>query len=110
MAYASTLHISPKGRNTIPAEVRAEAGIEGEVEAVVMVEGPGRIVIETPAAVSARVWDAAPESVGARSGEDIRAARDEDVVISRRRADSSMTELPDAPVSGVDALLADLGL
>lgn len=81
------LELGAKGRVVVPTAVRREAEIELGQTLIARAEGPGRIVLETPAAVQARVWAAAPmEGEPQDSVRDVRALRDDDNRISERAA------------------------
>jgi bifunctional DNA-binding transcriptional regulator/antitoxin component of YhaV-PrlF toxin-antitoxin module len=114
LGFVSSLHISPKGRTTIPATARKLADIKGAVDTVLTVDGPGRIVIETAEALSQRVWAAAPDSSGLDTLADVRAMRDDDTMISNAQFDARLESADTADGKGVDhigaALLAEFGL
>ncbi|MGQ0779366.1 MAG: AbrB/MazE/SpoVT family DNA-binding domain-containing protein [Pseudonocardiales bacterium] len=81
------LELGAKGRAVIPVAVRREAEIELGQTLIARADGPGRIVLETPAAVQARVWAAAPvDGEPQDSVRDVRALRDEDNRIGERAA------------------------
>jgi hypothetical protein len=75
---------------------------------VAHVEGPGRIVIETRAAVQERIWAMFPERQGLDAVAAVRAMRAEDRVHSDIRFDDR--GLGEADLSELDAYLAELGL
>lgn len=109
----STTEVGAKGRLVIPAQVRAEAGVEPGQAVVVWADGVGRIVIETLDAVQARVWAGAPASEqGADAVRDVRRTRADDAQTSdeaasqRARGAASERDQPDE--AGI-ALLAALG-
>jgi bifunctional DNA-binding transcriptional regulator/antitoxin component of YhaV-PrlF toxin-antitoxin module len=81
------LELGAKGRAVIPAAVRREAEIELGETLIARAEGPGRIVLETPAAVQARVWAAAPvDGESQDSVRDVRSLRDDDNRIGEQAA------------------------
>ena len=85
--------VGPKGRVVLPVAVRRAAGMDEGAEVVARVDGEGRVVLETVAAVRARVWAAAPD-VQYDAVADVRLLRDEDHRLSdeasdRRRAATS---------------------
>lgn len=81
------LELGAKGRIVVPAAVRQEAEVELGQTLIARAEGPGRIVLETPAAVQARVWAAAPVDGDPQdSVRDVRALRDDDNRMSERAA------------------------
>lgn len=106
--------LGAKGRAVIPAAVRQEAQVEVGQPLIARADGVGRIVLETPAAVQARVWAAAPQPEdSANSVSDVRALRAEDnrlteAAAQRRRAASGSSEEPDGDPG--EALLTALGL
>jgi bifunctional DNA-binding transcriptional regulator/antitoxin component of YhaV-PrlF toxin-antitoxin module len=108
------LELGAKGRAVIPAAVRQEAGVEVGQALIAHAEGAGRIVLETPAAVQARVWAAAPDGdESGDSGRDVRALRAEDnrvaeAAAGRRHAAPVLSE-GSADDTG-EALLRALGL
>lgn len=113
---AST-EVGAKGRLVIPAQVRAEAGIDAGQTVVVTAVGIGRIVLETPEAVQARVWAAAsPADPDDDSVPDMRAVREQDNAVAeasadRRRPPATSDSNEDADVDEAGAvLLAALGL
>lgn len=94
------LELGAKGRTVIPAAVRQEAKVELGQTLIARAEGPGRIVLETPAAVQARVWAAAPvDGEPQDSARDVRALRDSDNRIAeraaRRRQDAGVVDTQD---------------
>lgn len=107
----SRTELGAKGRVVIPAQVRAQAGLDVGQALVVRAEGVGRIVIETPESIQVEVWAAAPAQVVTDSVQDVRTLRDEDT----RRSDTA-AECRSQPCEedGLDeagtALLAALGL
>ena len=81
------LELGAKGRVVVPAAVRREAEIELGQTLIARAEGPGRIVLETPAAVQARVWAAAPvDGEPVDAVRDVRALRDDDNRTGERAA------------------------
>lgn len=105
----TAVHVGAKGRAVLPASVRRAAKIAEGDQMVAHVEGVGRIVLETTAAVEARVWsEARPQGIDPEA--DLRALRTEDVVISdsnfRRQKESSAKESQ----ARSQRLLAALGL
>lgn len=111
---AVLFELGAKGRAVIPAAVRQEAGLEVGQTLVARAEGPGRIVLETPAAVQARVWAAAPDQdESADSTRDIRALRGEDTRIAEAAAQRWRSTAVAEDVVGDDpgqVLLRALGL
>jgi hypothetical protein len=65
------LELEAKRRAVIPAAVHREAEIELGETLIVQAKGPGRIVLETPAALQARVWAAAPSIASRRTPSDM---------------------------------------
>lgn len=104
-----TTEVGAKGRLVIPAQVRAEAGMQPGQAVVVRADGAGRIVIETLDAVQERVWAAAPTSDPGIDA--VRDVRTDDTDISddaaARRARGPAPE-PDEPDEAGAALLAAL--
>ena len=104
----STVSLGAKGRVLIPVAVRRAAEVNEGTELVVRADGPGRIVVETRAAVQARVWAAAPTPAGLDATADIREARQQDASVSDRvHAERSVAATRD---DAGDVLLAHLGL
>lgn len=93
---AYTFHVGPKGRVSLPAAVRREAGVPEGAEVVARVAGPGRIVIETPEAIRERIWSAAPEPSGLDASADLRRMRNDDAALAdaaaARRETATTTE------------------
>lgn len=94
------VELGAKGRAVIPVAVRREAEVELGQTLIARAEGPGRIVLETPAAVQARVWAAAPvDGEQQDSVRDVRALRDDDNRIgeqaARRRHSADVVDSPD---------------
>ena len=58
------ISVGPKGRVVLPVAVRRAAGIEEGQDLVAHADGEGRIVLETVAALNARIWAAIPASTG----------------------------------------------
>lgn len=84
---SAMLELGAKGRAVIPVAVRREAEVELGQILIARAEGLGRIVLETPAAVQARVWAAAPvDGEPQDSVRDVRALRDEDNRIGEQAA------------------------
>jgi bifunctional DNA-binding transcriptional regulator/antitoxin component of YhaV-PrlF toxin-antitoxin module len=81
-AASASFNLGPKGRFVLPVAIRRAARVPDGATLVAHAEGEGRIVIETRAAISARVWASAPVPIGVDSVADIRELRDEDVRIS----------------------------
>jgi bifunctional DNA-binding transcriptional regulator/antitoxin component of YhaV-PrlF toxin-antitoxin module len=112
--YVTDFHINSKGRNSIPANIRRDAGIVEDVETLIYVERPGRIVIETREAVCERVWEGAPVPGGLDMTQDVREMRNEDVRIADEAYDRRSVQLTPGDPVGMDsvgeALLAELGL
>lgn len=74
--------IGPKGRVVLPVAVRRAAGMDEGAEVVATVDGEGRVVLETVAAVRARVWSAAPD-IQYDAVADVRLMRDADEAAAR---------------------------
>jgi bifunctional DNA-binding transcriptional regulator/antitoxin component of YhaV-PrlF toxin-antitoxin module len=106
------LELGAKGRVVIPAAVRREAEIELGETLIARAEGPGRIVLETPAAVQARVWAAAPvEREPQDSVRDVRSLRDDDNRIGEQAARQRRgTDVVDSQDDLGEALLRALEL
>ncbi len=105
---APTVSLGAKGRVLIPVAVRRAAEVDEGTELVVRADGPGRIVVETRAAVQARVWAAAPTPAGLDTTADIREVREQDTALSDRiHAERSTATTSD---DAGDVLLAHLGL
>lgn len=110
----ASAELGAKGRLVIPAQVRHEAAVEIGQTLIARAEGAGRIVLETAAAVEARVWAAAPATAGgADTVDDNGLQRDEDILESdaaalRRAADHATASDP-VDDAGRDLLTA-LGL
>ncbi len=107
---ALPLVIGAKGRSVLPAPVRRAAQVGEGAQMLARAEGPGRIVLETPEAVQARVWAAAPAETAARPDDASRMRADEvaiaDANFARRSLEPSET---DAARVGAQ-LLTQLGL
>ncbi len=74
----SAFNLGPQGRFVLPIAVRRAANLtEGEAM-VARAEGEGRIVIETRAAITKRVWANAPTPTGLNTISDVRQMRSED--------------------------------
>jgi len=97
-------HMGHGGRSVLPVAVRRAAGIADGAVVVARAEGSGRIVIETPEAVRARVWGAAPVEAGDDIAADLRRLRAPSPVRSGASDVSDVSEAVGA------ALLARLGL
>ena len=99
--------VGPKGRVVLPVAVRRAAGMDEGAEVVATVDGEGRVILETVAAVRARVWAAAPD-VRYHAVDDVRRMRSDDSEAadeaSARRRSTSTTPDPGP------ALLDHLGL
>ena len=101
-----TLRIGPKNRIVLPASLRDQAEVGIGSELVGHVDERGRIVLETPDSVRARVWDFAPQ-VSGDSMADIAAARSGDVLLDRHLREGSAK----TPTAGAaSSLLSELGL
>jgi bifunctional DNA-binding transcriptional regulator/antitoxin component of YhaV-PrlF toxin-antitoxin module len=55
MSKSATLVIGKKGRAVIPAAIRAEAGLTEGTVASASVDDFGRVIIETPTSIAARI-------------------------------------------------------
>ena len=102
-----TLRVGPKNRVVLPAPLRDAVGITVGSELVGHVDELGRLVLETPASVRARVWDAAPGGEGDSMAETA-AARSADREIALEAA-SRRVAAPYDEAAG-ERLLAELGL
>lgn len=109
---SSSFVIGQKGRVMLPAAVRRAARLEDGTEVVARPDGEGRIVIESVAAIRARLWGSAPSPTGLDAQQDVRQMRQED----QRVVEANSARQAVAPVSeqgseqaGQD-LLAFLGL
>lgn len=113
VAHTSSVEfrIGAQGRGVLPAPVRRAAHVDEGDRLVARAEGPGRIVLETPAAIRARVWAAAPTFQNLDAAADVRSMRDEDNAVS----DANFARRLQAPdVDSAEAvgerLLTELGL
>ena len=102
-----TLRVGPKNRIVLPVALRDAAGITIGSDLVGHVDEMGRLILETPAAVRARVWDAAP-GVEGDSVADVAAARSADGEIGLE-AIARRVATPFDEAAG-ERLLAELGL
>ena len=104
----SGFRLGAKGRVVLPAAVRREAQIADGAELVAYAAGSGRVVIETRNAIRARVWEAAPATLGLDATADIRALRVDDAALAdaNHRLRGALKPVADAG----SALLAHLGL
>lgn len=103
--------IGAQGRGVLPAPVRQAAHVRAGDRMVARAEGPGRIVLETPAAIRERVWAAAPPVHQLDAAADVRALRDDDNAVSDANF-ALRSESPDPESAAIvgERLLAELGL
>ncbi len=96
----STLNLGAQGRIVLPVAVRRAANLSEGVAMVARAEGEGRIVIETRAAITKRVWASAPTPTGLDTIDDVRQMRNEDNEISEsnftRRSQAASEESTEA--------------
>ena len=106
----SAVRLGAKGRAVIPAPVRQAAGLKEGASLIAVAEGAGRIVLETPEAVQARVWAAAaPVAEDARA--DVRALRQLDKALDEANFARRSREPDELAAAAAGArLLAELGL
>lgn len=104
-----------KRRLSIPSHLLDEAGIPAASRLIARMEGPGRFVIETPAAAvaaaGARIWadfDAVEPDQDATA--DVRAMRDDDNLISDANAAARSDDSDASAEEAGRNLLAALGL
>jgi bifunctional DNA-binding transcriptional regulator/antitoxin component of YhaV-PrlF toxin-antitoxin module len=106
----ATTTLGERGLLRLPASARDQAGISKGDEMVVIVAGPGRIVLTTRAAIQDEVWSSAPAN-GATA--DMRAERDADnaaVAAKRRRAETGTSAIGEEQSDRIgSALLAQFG-
>ncbi len=96
----------------LPAAVRRAAHLEDGAEVVARPDGEGRIVIESVAAIRARLWAAAPEPAGLDLAQDVREMRQQDravVEANAARQAATLGSQSDSDDAG-QALLTFLGL
>lgn len=107
-APMAMLHMNEKGRTVIPAAIRAAADISTDDELVARVAGPGVVVLESRAAIRARIR----ANVG-QGGVDLvaslRADRTADVDLDERRGPRPRHDDSESEAIG-KAMLAELGL
>ena len=106
-----TTTLGERGLLRLPASVRGDAGLDKGDELIVIVAGPGRVVLTTRTAIQDEVWAAAPAAVGVTN---MRAERDadNDAVAAkehRRKARAAGTTGDDAEQTGA-TLLARFGI
>src|SRR5207245_9260686 len=77
-----TVRVGKKGRVVIPAGLREEAGISEGTELVAMMEGEGRIVLETRASIKHRLQAAGARAKAGRAGSAV------DRLMAERREDA----------------------
>lgn len=110
---SAPFEVGAKGRAVIPVAVRRAAGVAEGQTMVAQADAPGRIVLETPEAIQARVWAGAPGQEGEDAADDLRALRDEDNRLAEaaagRRARGTSGREAEADDLG-ERLLKDLGL
>jgi len=109
-AVSGSFHVGAKGRVVLPAAVRRAAGVEEGTELVARADGEGRVVLETVASIRARVWDAAPPPSGLDVEMDVKAIRQDDLALERRRAAERLDRSEQESAEAGAALLAHLGL
>lgn len=103
---APSAELGAKGRLVIPAQVRQEAGVHVGQTLIVTADGAGRIVLETPEAVQARVWSAAPQPDRPRDAvSDIRTVRTDD----SRRADALLSRRSATTIPAGDETSDEVG-
>lgn len=69
--------VGPRGRVTIPVALQRQAGVKEGDTVIVRVDGHGRVIIETDAAIKARIRSGVPEPDTEHDAvADIRALRD----------------------------------
>jgi AbrB family looped-hinge helix DNA binding protein len=107
------LTMGHRGRITLPAQIRAAAGLDEGDEVVAVAEGPGRVVLTTRAAIRAEL-DAAlasSELPAADAAEDARAYREEDTAAADQHLDRAAAGAGDSDQeSPGQALLRTVGL
>ena len=111
-AVSEPFRVGAKGRVVLPSAVRRAASIDEGAEVVARFVGPGQLLIETRAAVRARVWQAAPGAGELDVIADVRFMRSEDIEIVRRNTELQEKHLgseADSAAAG-ERLLKHLGL
>jgi bifunctional DNA-binding transcriptional regulator/antitoxin component of YhaV-PrlF toxin-antitoxin module len=102
--------LGAKGRVVLPAAIREAAHLADDEVLLARVDGDGRVILETAAAVRQRIWDAAPVPSGLDTIADVRAMRDDDARLSDEHAVArNAAGNEDSEAVGA-ALLAHLGL
>lgn len=113
MAAFATVKLDDKGRVGLPASIRADAGLDSSDALVAVVVGPGRILLETRAAIQRAVWEAAPGAVAQDATSSIRELRRGDAEMSdaniARRARQQAPTQEESEARG-EELLRALGL
>ncbi|HWE88939.1 MAG TPA: AbrB/MazE/SpoVT family DNA-binding domain-containing protein [Pseudonocardiaceae bacterium] len=81
--------VGPRGRLTLPVQVRAAAGFDEGDEVVAVTEAPGRVVLVTRAAIRAELDAALPsdDPEALEATEALRAYREEDVTAADAHLD-----------------------
>lgn len=103
------IRLDDKRRTTFPASVLAAAGVPAGVDLVVRADGPGRLVLESPAAILKRAQDAVRAGKAARAAATgdpaLATASLADQLLAERRADTSLhtPHRPDDQQNGEDA-------
>jgi bifunctional DNA-binding transcriptional regulator/antitoxin component of YhaV-PrlF toxin-antitoxin module len=106
-----SFEIGPKGRSVLPAAVRRAAGVSVKDKLTAYSDGPGRIVLETPAAIQARVWAGAGEGLASDTGDDTRAFRQQEISIADSNFDRRSVEPNEGAANTAGQRLLDkLGL
>jgi len=111
---AMSVRVDGKGRVGLPKAIRARAGVGADEELVAFVMAPGRILLETRAAIAHAVWEAAPrQEVDQDAVASIRELRREDIAISdanlSRRAKQQASTDAESAQRG-EALVRAIGL
>ena len=87
MSSISMITVGNKGRIVIPKRIRELVGLEEGVRVAAFVDDLGRVVLETPEAVKARIRLRASQSADPRGSA-------VDQLLEERRGDSSVMDSP----------------
>ena len=87
MSSVSMITVGNKGRIVVPKRIRQLVGLEEGVRVAAFVDDLGRVVLETPEAVKARIRLRASQS-GDAEGSAV------DQLLEERRGDSSLMDSP----------------
>lgn len=109
MAFGSVA-VGQKGRIVLPANVRKAAHLSEGEQVIAHADGEGRIIVETVAAIRAKIWADAPEPTGLDATEYTREIRNVDNRLAEE-ADARRSQFRDeaAVEEAGEALLRTLG-